>query len=384
MKRIALSLLGILIGFSLSAATCTFNGSGDGSSWTDALNWSCGSVPDPSSDDIIIPSGFNVINDAANDIDMDNGHDLTIDGSLDMRDAKITISQAGSILNMAGTGKLIDCKELFFTNVGVGNIDFGAMLDVDHVKVDDHGMLTLNSCSLTIGDKLEVLSSGSIVGGGQITYNGSSGNYVNTSSGGIFGCTSPTFGDCNLGTCSVVLAVELTSFEGVQNDDNSITIQWTTASEEDNDYFDLERSYDLQNWETIGSEKGAGNSTTSVSYAMRDLPELSNVVYYRLKQVDFDGKVNYSKIIAIHLNSTESNTTIKAFPNPARDFVVVQGNMVSLNSIGVYNLIGEEITKHLSMSQESKNSVSINVADLVPGTYLVKTLSGTARIVVHN
>lgn len=102
--------------------------------------------------------------------------------------------------------------------------------------------------------------------------------------------------------CAIVLPVELTLFQG-NNENNINYINWTTASETNNDYFILEYSTDGENWKEIEIISGAGNSTIQISYSTTHRNFKNGINYYRLKQVDFDGDINTHNIISIDNSS---------------------------------------------------------------------------------
>jgi uncharacterized protein (DUF2147 family) len=95
------------------------------------------------------------------------------------------------------------------------------------------------------------------------------------------------------------LPVTLTSFEVEMNSPNSVQCVWKTAQEINNDHFDVERSPDGVNFTTIAAVRGAGNSATFHSYAFQDNRPLHGHSYYRLAQIDFDGKSTLSNIVEI-------------------------------------------------------------------------------------
>ena len=96
----------------------------------------------------------------------------------------------------------------------------------------------------------------------------------------------------------VTLPIELTSFTGIKTGRNN-ELQWVTLSEANNDYFIVEKTADGNNFEHVGMQDGAGNSTFSTYYFMMD-DKVENIInYYRLKQVDFDGAHKYSEKISI-------------------------------------------------------------------------------------
>src|SRR5579875_2066218 len=78
---------------------------------------------------------------------------------------------------------------------------------------------------------------------------------------------------------------------------------WTTGSETQNLYFDLERSADGVSWTSIATVKGAGTTTTKTSYEAIDYSPLRTDAYYRLKQVDISGSFSYSNIIRVPANN---------------------------------------------------------------------------------
>lgn len=95
--------------------------------------------------------------------------------------------------------------------------------------------------------------------------------------------------------------IELVKFEGY-NKDNYNQLEWITATETDNDYFDIERSLDGFNWLKIGRIIGFGTTNTSHNYSFIDYSN-DSISYYRLKQVDYNGQYKYSNIISIYSES---------------------------------------------------------------------------------
>lgn len=96
------------------------------------------------------------------------------------------------------------------------------------------------------------------------------------------------------------LPVELLYFDGRLNKNKKVDLTWATASEINNDYFNIERSQDGKNWETIDRVEGAGNSNQKLNYQTKDSNPYEGVSYYRLKQTDFDGSFEYSNIVSIN------------------------------------------------------------------------------------
>lgn len=96
----------------------------------------------------------------------------------------------------------------------------------------------------------------------------------------------------------VPLPIELLSFSA-ECSNQKIIISWITASEINNHFFTIERSAEGVNFQNIGTIAGAGNSNQNPYYTFEDSEPLEGISYYRLKQTDFDGKFEYSKVIAV-------------------------------------------------------------------------------------
>ncbi|MFC5270554.1 T9SS type A sorting domain-containing protein [Adhaeribacter terreus] len=116
----------------------------------------------------------------------------------------------------------------------------------------------------------------------------------------------------------VPLPVSLRSFKG-QVSSGGISLKWQTASEQNNDRFEVERSTDGKHFEKIGMVKGNGNSSNTIAYNFLDRHPQQGTNYYRLKQVDFDGKFEYSNIIWVQNTDKSSAFSVMMAPNPCID-----------------------------------------------------------------
>lgn len=112
----------------------------------------------------------------------------------------------------------------------------------------------------------------------------------------------------------VILPIELCDFDAVL-EVSSVRIIWKTMSEINNSYFEIERSKDLESWDVIAHVDGANNSNQLIQYEWTDENPNIGVVYYRLKQVDFDGKFTHSKIVSVMFSDSCSEKII-IYPNP--------------------------------------------------------------------
>ena len=101
---------------------------------------------------------------------------------------------------------------------------------------------------------------------------------------------------------------------------NGVTLNWTTASEINNDYFIIERSYDMENYEYVAEIEGNGNSNKKNEYSYEDYTYDGNKAFYRLLQVDFDGKSEYYP--AIVTNCNKNNSSILAYQSAKKEIKV--------------------------------------------------------------
>ncbi|WP_157780952.1 T9SS type A sorting domain-containing protein [Hymenobacter sedentarius] len=140
------------------------------------------------------------------------------------------------------------------------------------------------------------------------------------------------------------LPVTLTRFEATPKV-QGIAINWATASEKNNDHFDVQRSANGELFQTIGIVRGLGNSSSAHEYLFSDSRPLSCTAYYRLRQVDTDGTSIFSRVVAVQ--NTMLND-VSVYPNPTSGTVILPTNMGAvhyriLNSTGQAVLFGEAI-----------------------------------------
>ncbi len=162
-----------------------------------------------------------------------------------------------------------------------------------------------------------------------------------------------------------ILPVQLLSFNGEKEKEGNF-LSWSTASEINNDRFELERSYDGTSFESIYSVSGKGSQYAGANYAFYDDHFSKGVIYYRLKQVDNDGATSYSKIISLQ---DKQNISITKFSENA---LSVSGD--NLNSLELYDLNGKLIGVHLLNKQASTQTVSFDYSILSESVYLVRAL----------
>lgn len=118
---------------------------------------------------------------------------------------------------------------------------------------------------------------------------------------------------------STPLPVVLKSFNA-QKDQNKVLITWSTTSETNNDYFEVQRSADALSWSPIGRVEGASTTKNQQNYQLYDELPMSGVNYYRLKQVDTDQTVDFSRAVSVDMRTI---TVSKVWPNPGSDMLTL-------------------------------------------------------------
>ncbi len=171
------------------------------------------------------------------------------------------------------------------------------------------------------------------------------------------------------------LPIKLISFEA-KAQENQVQLTWTTSKETNSAGFEIERSQNGKDFTKIGfvkSEANKGNSYESLGYVFIDeSPNLENN-YYRLKQLDLDGKFEYSKIKSVIM---ENEDAIKVFPNPTSDFVKIETHGTKIRLLELLDAKGSVVFK--------ANNVQTNI-DLTgksPGIYFLKIVKENGKVEV--
>lgn len=186
-----------------------------------------------------------------------------------------------------------------------------------------------------------------------------------------------------------VMPVKMTSFT-VKKESNNAVLRWATATETDNDHFEIERSFDGLNFSKVGTVNGNGTTTTSRSYTYAD--PLANInakiLYYRLRIVDIDGKLSFSQVVALRLDGSLTMSNFTVYPNPFTSNIKLQVNSAKQenSSIRFINMNGQEVLKRNVTLMPGDNIVVVKDLETVaPGMYVMelRTADGaiTQRIV---
>ncbi len=313
MKQIYSIIAILFISLSAVAQTkplITFSAaSGD---WSTASNWSPARVPQHG-DSIVIPQNKIVVFDK-NDT-LANVY-IKVIGTITMKQ-KMRLS-ASSVIELASTGKIISWN----ANRGNETITIGGVF-----KYDQNAATTITGIGLA------------------------------SSKSGI----SPN------GFSLSTLPVLFNSFYATKSN-NNVVLNWSTAMEYNNKNFEVQRSFDGSNWSVIAVMLGAGNSNNILQYSYTDKNMSAAIAYYRIRQVDIDGKFEYSIVKTIRTIETTPATKIYASGNT----VNIEFNQDVKNpvTVRIMDMNGRIIAQ--KDNQQASYRITMNLNNHVAGMYLVQ------------
>lgn len=320
--KLSCFLFTLLLSLANHAATCTAVASGN---WTVAANWSCGHVP-TCNDVIVIP----------------NTKTITITTALDLTGggcSNTTINING-ILFFSGNTSRLDLVASATINIAAGG---GIRTDVNN-----------NSQKITIGN-------------GPAEWDSNTGNL-----NGPWRITN--------GSSISTLPIELVSFNAIPNN-TGIELNWITASESNNDYFELQRSengLEFVRLEKIPSKAPNGNSNSNILYAYQDVNPVKGINYYRLKQVDLNFDDTYHHMIYAHYNPADQ-VIFKIYPNPNKGKFSIDISGIENNhniSILIYDKAGKMLKEyHTQTNNILSNSFVIDMGENQEKGIYVVTIS---------
>lgn len=331
--------------------------------WTANSSWLAGSAPGTTglNGDNITINGTHTITSGS--LSVDNNVTITIkSGATLYISGNLTVDN-NLILNNSGT--LIITGGLSAHNNAAVTINGGGT-----AKISGNAAFN-NNATLLVQGTLQVV--GSLAFGNNNSFSGN-GNVVLGS-----GCSfwaGP--GNCSTGT----LPVKLLSFTA-EPANGSVVLNWKTATEENNEFFTLERTSDGVNYKAIATIPGAGTTVKITNYSYEDSSPIVGKSYYRLSQTDYDGKSETFKHITVDVAATEGSS-FTIFPNPLTGSELnVSIQDAGEGSIEILNMKGEKLSTHVVSGDEKEFKMHLG-DNFQPGFYYVnyKTASGvkTAKL----
>jgi hypothetical protein len=183
--------------------------------------------------------------------------------------------------------------------------------------------------------------------------------------------------------------IELLSFWAEDPNNGTLFLQWSTAREEENDFFEILKSIDGESFESIGKINGSGNSSEILVYTFVDNKPFIGRNYYRLRQVDYDGTATTSKLISIRLDFGEQNQPF-VYPNPnnGTKFFVVLPATPGEYSFTLTDVNGRQIWQTKRLTFDYLNTLEFEMPErLNSGTFILniqgKNVNVTKRILVE-
>ena len=180
-----------------------------------------------------------------------------------------------------------------------------------------------------------------------------------------YGASCASFSEVRINVGTVV-PIDLISFNVSCEDENEVLLSWETANEINNDHFEIQRSDDGLNWDTIGDVKATLQNKEINQYQFVDTKALSNNAYYRLEQWDLDGSRQAFDSKSVDCSRDERGISI--FPNPAIDKIniVVNDDRESVVKTELFDISGKKLQ---SIMVAANLPSSIKLDDCSPGEY---------------
>jgi len=177
------------------------------------------------------------------------------------------------------------------------------------------------------------------------------------------------------------LPITLLSFSALRTSPNSVKLNWETAVEIDNAYFSLERAGDGINWELAGIVQGAGNSNEMIRYTFEDADAGPGLLYYRLRQTDFDGTSSVSEVRVVQPWVDQSAFHI--YPQPSIGYAILQSYLPQNPGDWIlYDAIGKSYPINYEFVDGDTRQVRLYLNQLPPGHYFIRTKEKVQRLIV--
>jgi hypothetical protein len=179
------------------------------------------------------------------------------------------------------------------------------------------------------------------------------------------------FSRWTLSSISNPLPLLFTSFTAKCMDGYAL-IDWTTAQEENTSRFDVQKSVDGTQWQTISSVGAAGNSSIEKDYYYKDLSSSAGNSFYRIAEYDLNGSETFTAVVSVDCNI--DNNIVNFSPNPVKDLLWLSFNVLSPTAVktAIYDSKGALVRQQINSAGAGENRFSINVNGLAPGVYFLE------------
>ncbi len=332
---------------------------------------------------------------SAGGIVIDNNESLTnLDGlsNITSFSGRLDVQYNKSLTNLNGLSNITSVSSYLFVNNDSSLADLNGLNHITTIN----GPLNINNNALlanldglnnltTVGSNLQ------ISGNSQLT--SFCGLFPLLNEGGLSGTYSvsgnaidPTKQEIIDGGACTPMPVELTTFSASVID-NSIELNWHTATEVNNYGFEIERassqtSPGQDSWEKIGFVKGNGNSNSSREYSFTDENVTAGTYSYRLKQIDNDGSFKYSQIVEASFMKPDKFELSQNYPNPFNPSTTIKYSVANAGfvTMKLYNIVGEEVATLINEEESAGYyQIKFNASNLASGIYFYTLTAGNFR-----
>lgn len=209
-------------------------------------------------------------------------------------------------------------------------------------------------------------------------------------SGGIVGdAIIAQIGLDNITATAQAIPVELTNFSA-STSKSKVILEWSTATETNNHRFEVQRKFDENSWQTVGTVSGSGTTAKTKNYSfIDDISEIAvSTIQYRLKQIDFNGSFNYSGEVSVVNNKVTSFELSQNYPNPFNPTTRIRFSVPSISKnsfasgeqtvvLKIYDIIGNEIATLVNeIKSVGTYEIDYNAGNLSNGVYLYTLKAG--------
>jgi hypothetical protein len=176
---------------------------------------------------------------------------------------------------------------------------------------------------------------------------------------------------------TIAVPVELTAFTATAIN-GKVVLSWSTATETNNSGFQIERKSN-DTWQQIGFVPGSGTTTELRNYTYSDDNILSGKYSYRLKQIDFSGKFEYSKVVDVEVGIPSEYSLEQNYPNPFNPSTTINYSVKEkgLVTLKIFDVLGNEVKTLLNEEKEAgKYSVKLDASQIASGVYFYTLQAG--------
>lgn len=174
------------------------------------------------------------------------------------------------------------------------------------------------------------------------------------------------------------LPVKLVRFTAEKNN-NVAVLKWQTASELNNSHFEIYKSNDGRRFIKIGQIEGHGTTNDVQNYTFTDINPTGEIIYYRLKQVDFNGQYEYSPIVALKADANANFSGLNLYPNPLGQQklnVAFNASLEGISTIEILGMDGNRIFSDAYTVHKGANTIQIDIDFTPAGLYIIRLSDG--------